>query len=139
MADGLLGTHRHAGTAVDALLGLDVKRPGAFVDAVHGTLLDAGAVDAVDADGAPLTETVDEDGLDVVQPVLIDTYSPTVRYGNTEEIVLPEAGQHTIRLVNTGEKNPESAGNDLSIAGLKVLPPERVNSLPTILGMLFGL
>src|SRR6476646_1076892 len=43
------GAHRLARTAVDAFVRLDVEHPRAFVDAVDGTLVDAGAVLHVDA------------------------------------------------------------------------------------------
>src|SRR5690606_42166459 len=46
---GLDGANRFAGTAVYALVGLDVQRPGPLVDAVDGALVDAGAVHHVDA------------------------------------------------------------------------------------------
>src|SRR5207249_8859704 len=42
-------THRLARAAVDALVRLDVEHPAALVDAVHGALVDAGAVLHVDA------------------------------------------------------------------------------------------
>src|SRR5699024_5959535 len=42
--DRLDRAHRLAGAAVDALVGVDVEHALALVDAVHGTLLDAGQV-----------------------------------------------------------------------------------------------
>src|SRR4051812_39616159 len=43
------GAGRLAGTAVDALIGLDVQHPRTLVDAVDGTFVHAGAVFDVDA------------------------------------------------------------------------------------------
>src|SRR6185295_2980675 len=47
--DRLDGADRFARTAVDALVGMDVEHPLALVDAVDGALVDAGAVEDVDA------------------------------------------------------------------------------------------
>ena len=47
--DRLDRAHRLAGTAVDALVGVDVEHPAALVDAVDRTFLDAGLVQEVDA------------------------------------------------------------------------------------------
>src|SRR5699024_87515 len=44
VVDRLDGAHRLAGTAVDALVGLDVQHPLALVDAVHRALVDASQV-----------------------------------------------------------------------------------------------
>src|SRR6478735_1996616 len=49
VVDGLDGTLRLARTAVHALVRVDVQRPLALVDAVHGALVDAGAVLDIDA------------------------------------------------------------------------------------------
>src|SRR5690606_13007838 len=49
VVDRLNGADRLAGTAVDALVGLDVEHAVALVDAVDGALVDAGAVLEVDA------------------------------------------------------------------------------------------
>src|ERR1019366_10787624 len=42
--DGFHGADRFAGTAVDALVGVDVQRTLTLIDAVDRTLLDAGLV-----------------------------------------------------------------------------------------------
>jgi MFS transporter, UMF1 family len=76
--------------------------------------------------GQPL---VDDEGL----PLSINMQHETVRYNETEEIELPEAGQHTIRLVNT------MAGTSIALADIEVLPPARVNNLPVVIGALFAL
>ena len=49
VVDRLDGADRLAGTAVHALVGVDVQHPLTFVDAVHGALVDAGAVLDIDA------------------------------------------------------------------------------------------
>src|SRR5262249_50811827 len=49
VGDRLDGADRLAGTAVDALVGVDVQHAVALVDAVDGALVDAGAVFQIDA------------------------------------------------------------------------------------------
>src|SRR3712207_295770 len=48
VVDGLHRADRLAGTAVDALVGVDVEHPVALVDAVDRTLVDARLVEDVD-------------------------------------------------------------------------------------------
>jgi MFS family permease len=91
----------------------------------------------IEVDGKRLVEPTDEDA-GVPQYVTIDTYNPTLRYGDTETITLDAPGQYAIRLVNLDEKNADSTGNDMAIARLDVLPPIRLNSLLTIFGLLIG-
>ena len=62
-----------------------------------------------------------------------------VRYNDRVEIELPEPGQYTITLLNSDAPNPDSSGTALAIAQVEVEPPVRVNSLPTIIGILVGL
>jgi hypothetical protein len=92
---------------------------------------------AVELDGAPLTTTVTAaDGTTTEQPVTIDTYYPVVRYGESETLTLPAAGQYTLRLVNTADRSADSAGQVLAVREVAVLPPARQSSLPLILGLL---
>lgn len=88
-----------------------------------------GGVIGVNLDGEPLT-IVDDEGMDI--PLLIDTSYATVRYGETETIELPEAGQHTIELVNM-------TGNVIAFSQIEVLPPARQSSLPIIIAILIVL
>jgi UMF1 family MFS transporter len=90
---------------------------------------------AIEVDGQALTETDDEGHQ---TPVVIDLYHATVRYNETETIELPEAGQHTIALVNSGESNPDSSGSSVAIAKLKVLPASRASNLGLILGVIIA-
>jgi len=75
-------------------------------------------------DGSPL---LDEDG----QPVVVDAESLAVRYGVKETFIVPEAGEHTLTLVN-------STGEALAITEFEVLPPIRQSNLVMILGMVLG-
>lgn len=93
----------------------------------------------IEVDGAPLTETIQENDQDIERPITIDTYNPTVRYGDTATITLAAPGQYTVSLINLSAKNTDSLGSVLAIAEVKVLPPIRVNSLPIILGLLLAM
>lgn len=83
---------------------------------------------AVLLDGEPL--------LDGEEPVRIDAYSPTVRYGAVTDLLAPTAGPHTLSIVNTGEQNPDSAGTVLSLTALEVRPPLRQSNLLLVLALI---
>ena len=90
-----------------------------------------GGIWAVQMDGEPLLDS-DND------PVTIDAYNPTVRYGVMEPYSAEEPGEHTLSLVNTGQGHPESSGNRISIAQVEVLVPGRVSDLVLIIGLIFA-
>lgn len=92
----------------------------------------------VELDGEPYGEVSGEEAL------LIDAYQPTLRYEEQETFIASTAGEHTLSLVNSGEKNPESQGTLISVASIQVLPGVRQSNLGVILGLitlleLFGL
>ncbi len=91
---------------------------------------------AVMLDDAPLMV---EDAAGESVPLLIDAYSPVVRYAVSQTISTDDPGIHTLRLVNTGERNPESGGTVMSVAQLEVLAPVSESSLPVILGAIIAL
>ncbi len=88
---------------------------------------------AVQLDGEPLMDP------DSGEPLTIDAYSRTVRYGVTETVAAPEPGEHTLTLVNTGERNPESSGTRMSLGQVEVLPPARQSNLLAIIGALLAI
>lgn len=90
-----------------------------------------GGIWAVQLDGQQLLDS-DND------PVVIDAYNPTIRYGESETYEVEEPGEHTLSLVNTGQHNPESTGNKIAIAQVEVLPPSRVSNLGMIIGLIFA-
>ena len=90
-----------------------------------------GGIWAVQLDGQQLLDS-DND------PVVIDAYNPTIRYGESETYDVEEPGEHTLSLVNTGQHNPESTGNKIAIAQVEVLPPSRVSNLGMIIGLIFA-
>lgn len=82
-------------------------------------------------DGQP---ALDEGG----EPIIIDAYSPTPRYQVTQVVTAEEAGEHELRVENTGQPNPASAGNLMTIGGIDVLPPARESNLLLIIGMILA-
>lgn len=72
------------------------------------------------------------------QPVRIDGYSPTVRYGETKVFAAAEPGTHVLTLVNSAEKAEASGGTGMALGQVKVLPPVRQSSLPMIIGLLLA-
>jgi UMF1 family MFS transporter len=74
--------------------------------------------------------------LDDDEPLRIDAYNPTFRYGVEQTIEVKTPGEHTLSLVNSGETNPDSAGNLMSITAITVEPPIRSSNLIYILGLI---
>jgi UMF1 family MFS transporter len=101
---------------------------GQQIELTYSTGPDYGIWD-VRIDGQML---LDEDG----QPMRIDGYSPTVRYGESEVFAAAEAGTHVLTLINSGEKADESSGTGMAVGQLKVLPPVRESNLLLILAVL---
>jgi len=88
---------------------------------------------AVELDGSPL---IDED---TGKPMTLDGYSATIRYGARRSFVAPEPGIHTLRLANTGERNPASQGTRITVAQVEVLPPIRQSNLLLVIGLIIAL
>lgn len=88
---------------------------------------------AVELDGQPYLDP------DTGEPLRIDAYNDTVRYGVNRTFQAPAPGEHTLRLVNTGERHPQSQGTQITLARAEVLPPVRLSNLPLILGIIVGL
>ena len=69
-----------------------------------------------------------DDGL----PLTLNSYSETLRYGETETIVIKEAGQHLLEVINLSGESEDASGNVIALSQIEVLPPARQSSLPTI-------
>jgi len=100
---------------------------GRMVDLTHSTGPDHGSW-AVSVDDQPVLE----DG----QPLIIDGYSATLRYGVRTEIDAGAPGLHTLSVAAVAPRNLASSGDVLSIGQVEVLPGVRESSLATILAVL---
>ncbi len=87
---------------------------------------------AVEMDGQPLLDP------DTEEPLTIDGYNHTVRYGVRRSLQAEAPGRHTLTLINTERQNPDSQGTTLALAQIKVLPPIRKSNLVTIIGIIIG-
>jgi UMF1 family MFS transporter len=105
---------------------------GQKIEMTYSTGPDRG-IWAVALDGEPI---LDEDTGD---PLLVDGYNSTVRYGVRRTFEAPEPGEHTLGLVNTGDGQEDSEGTVMTLAQVEVLAPARVSQLPLIIGLIVAL
>jgi MFS-type transporter involved in bile tolerance (Atg22 family) len=110
----------------------EIDYVGRRVEVVYSTGPDRG-IWGVLMDGAPLIAE------DTGQPVMIDAYNATVRYGVSQTFAADTSGEHTLSLVNTGEKNPQGQGTVMAMAQVEILPPLRQSSLGLIIALIFGI
>ena len=75
---------------------------------------------------------------DTGDPLTIDAYRATMRYGMRHKLLAGEPGQHVLSLVNTGERNQDSTGTLITLAQVTVLPPIRQSNLGIIIALVFG-
>jgi UMF1 family MFS transporter len=73
------------------------------------------------------------DGQPLIDEVTLDTYSSTVRYGVETTFAADAPGEHSLALANTGERNPQSRGTQISLGEIEVLPPIRQSNLGLII------
>ena len=107
----------------------DLTFNGQEVKVTYSTGPDHG-IWVVEIDGQPLM------GADNNEPLTIDAYNPTVRYGVTSSFQAEEPGEHTLSLINTGDRHPEATATVISVARAEILPPARKSSLPLIIGII---
>jgi UMF1 family MFS transporter len=111
---------------------LELPFNGQKVEILYSTGPDQG-IWTVEMDGQP---PIDQD---TGKPLTIDGYTPTVRYGTRRTFQASAPGEHSLSLVNSGDKNPNSQGTLMSLAEVQVLPPIRKSNLGLILGLVVGL
>ena len=107
--------------------GYEFEYNGQVVDLTHSTGPDHGSW-AVAVDGVPV--------LDDDEPLVIDGYSETLRYGVRTEVDAGSPGVHTLTVAALSPRNEASTGDVVSIGEVDVLPGVRESSLVTILAAL---
>jgi UMF1 family MFS transporter len=105
---------------------------GQKVEVVYSTGPDRG-IWAIEIDGEPLLDP------DSDEPVTIDGYNGTVRYGVKRKLQAETPGEHVLSLVNTGDRNPSSTDNLMTLAQVEVLQPIRQSNLLMVLGLIVGI
>jgi MFS-type transporter involved in bile tolerance (Atg22 family) len=75
---------------------------------------------------------------DTQEPLVIDEYNQTERYDANITVRADAPGEHVLRVANTGERNPESQGLQITLATAEVLEPERQSNLGVVLGMVLA-
>ena len=103
---------------------------GRVIDVTHSTGPDHGSW-AVSVDDQPVLED-DE-------PLIIDGYSATLRYGVRTEIDAGVPGVHTLMVAAVSPENAASTGDVVSIGQVEVLPGIRESNLAAILAALLML
>ena len=88
---------------------------------------------SVTLDGQPVISP------DTDQPLTLDAYHPTVRYDISETILADAAGEHTLVVTKTGERNSSSQGTRITLASVEVLAGTRRSNLMLIIGLIFSL
>jgi MFS-type transporter involved in bile tolerance (Atg22 family) len=86
----------------------------------------------VKMDGQPLLDKKKE-------PIEIDAYHKSLRYGETYELTAAAPGEHALTLINSGRANPDSTGTTVGIASVEVLPGIRQSNLGVIIGLIAGI
>jgi UMF1 family MFS transporter len=61
-----------------------------------------------------------------------------VRYDANVTVRADAPGEHILRVANSGERNPESQGIQITLATAEVLPPERQSNLGLVIGMVLA-
>jgi UMF1 family MFS transporter len=100
---------------------------GQEVEITYGIGPDRG-IWVVEMDGRPF---LDEETGD---PLAIDGYNSTIRYGVRRTFQATRPGEHILSLINSGDKNPSSSGTAMNLIQVEVLPPIRRSNLGLIIG-----
>lgn len=127
LAAAQTGTGRNVSVAQSTAAGARYDFPfnGQAVTVRYSRGVDHGIWDVL-LDGQPLLE----DG----EAVRINAYSATSRYGVVRTFEADTPGQHTLTLVNSGERDEAATGTLIRLEQVEVQPPERQSSLPLIIG-----
>ena len=126
-----LGADEDVAYALTSEVGARAELPfnGQKVEITYSTGPDHGLW-AVEMDGQAVIDK------DTGEPLVLDAYNPTIRYGVRRTLQAKRPGEHTLSLVSTDLHHPDSLGTTMSLAQVEVLPPIRESSLPTIIGLI---
>ena len=124
--DAVYATTRAAGAQYDLTFN------GQKVEVTYGLGPENG-IWSVEIDGQPLLDT------DTGEPVHLDGYRSTERYGVRQTLVAPAPGEHTLSVINSGERSGASQGTAMMVAQIEVLAPIRIGNLPVIIGLILTL
>ncbi|HEY62670.1 MAG TPA: MFS transporter [Anaerolineae bacterium] len=129
-----LGTKEDALYASTIALGSSLLFPfnGQRVEIEYGTGPDSG-IWQIQVDGERLIDPKSK------EPITINAYNKTNRYGMRTTIDVGAPGEHILALVNTGDKDPASTGNQMSLTKIIVLQPLRQSNLGAILGLIVSI
>ena len=111
---------------------LDFAFNGQRVEVTYNIGPDRGIWTA-EIDGQPVIDP------DTGEPLAVDAYNPTVRYGVRRTIEADGPGLHSLSVINTGQRNERSGGVRLAVNQLRVLQPIRQSDLLLVLGIILGL
>jgi UMF1 family MFS transporter len=110
---------------------LDFPFNGQKVQITYSTGPDYGIWNVV-VDGEPL---LDADN----QPIEIDAYHKSQRYGETVYLTASTPGEHVLTLTNSGRMNNASTGTAVGIGSIEVLPGIRQSNLGVIIVLIAAL
>ncbi|MBN1180123.1 MAG: MFS transporter [Anaerolineae bacterium] len=109
----------------------DLQFNGQRIEVTYSTGPDRG-IWSVEMDGRQMLDP------DTGDPLVVDAYNATVRYGVRHAFTADAPGMHALSLINTGQRNPNSQGIVLALAQVKVLAPIRQSNLIVILGLVLA-
>lgn len=70
------------------------------------------------------------------EAMTVDTFSETVRHGETVSLAAKDSGQHVLEVLHL--PGADSTGTTIALSKLEVLPPARQSNLPTIALIILG-
>ena len=83
-------------------------------------------------DGQPLLDPESN------QPLQIDAYNSSIRYGETFSVKAEQPGEHVLRVTSLNEHNPASQGYRITLGEITVLPGIRQSNLGLIIGIILA-